>query len=239
MTRAPDTGRQARKDMIRETYYFFRHAPKVHRLRKEMGRAEFQKDLVRREDAVGFAELRSRLVGDLEGHVLEIGVGTGATFQYYGRKARVTAVEPDDEFRAAAVEEAQNAAAEIQVVPGKGENLPFKDATFDAVSASTVLCCVTSPAKTLEELKRVLRRGGQVRLLEHVRSEHWLAGPMLDLLNPIWLRINNMGCNWNRRTLEHVQAAGFDIRSIESHKIYSEASPVAFPLRIIKAERPA
>ncbi len=69
-------------------------------------------------------------------------------------------------------------------MPGEGENLPFEDAAFDAVTASTVLCSVASPAGTLKEFKRILRPGGQVRLLEHVRSKHWLAGPMMDLLNP-------------------------------------------------------
>ncbi|KKM22440.1 hypothetical protein LCGC14_1625360 [marine sediment metagenome] len=221
--------------MIREICHFFRHGPGVRKRQKEMGLVEFQKDLARRADADGYAELRSGLLGDLEGHILEIGAGTGATFQYYGPNARVTAIEPHDEFRAAAVEAAKNATAEIRVIPGEGEDLPFEDATFDAVSASHVLCSVASALKTLAEFQRVLRPGGQVRLLEHVRSEHWLAGPMMDLLNPIWLRVNKIGCNWNRRTVEHVQAAGFIIRSIESYKIYSRASPAAFPIRIIKA----
>ncbi|MCK5512455.1 MAG: class I SAM-dependent methyltransferase [Thermodesulfovibrionia bacterium] len=225
--------------MIRETYYFFRHGPKVQKRQKEMGLVEFQKDLARRVDTDGYAELRSSLVGDLEGDVLEIGTGTGATFQYYGPHAKVTAVEPHDGFRAAATEAAKNAKAEIQVISGKGENLPFEDTSFDAVSASQVLCSVTSPLKTLEEFKRVLRPDGQLRLLEHVRSEHWLAGPMMDLFNPIWLRINKIGCNWNRKTVEDVQNAGFKIRSIEPYKIYSKDSPAAFPIRIIKAERPA
>lgn len=223
--------------MIREIYYFFRHGPRVQKRQKEMGILEFQKDLVRRGDADGYAELRSSLVGDLEGNILEIGAGTGATFQYYGPSAKVTAIEPNDEFRAAAAEAANNAKAEIQVAPGIGESLPFEDATFDGVCASTVLCSVSSPQETLEEFKRVLRPGGQVRLLEHVRSEQWLAGPMMDLLNPIWLRINKVGCNWNRRTVEDVKAAGFVIRFIEPYKIYSEAAPAAFPIRIIKAER--
>jgi ubiquinone/menaquinone biosynthesis C-methylase UbiE len=185
--------------MIREIYYFFRHGPRVQKRQKEMGLVEFQKDLVRRADADGYAELRSSLVGDFEGHILEIGTGTGATFQYYGPNAKVTAIEPHDEFRAAAVESAQNATAEIQVMPGEGESLPFEDATFDAVRASQVLCSVTSPLKTLEEFKRVLRPGGQIRLLEHIRSENWLAGPMMDLLNPIWLRIKLLIRRWKHQ----------------------------------------
>ena len=60
----------------------------------------------------------------------------------------------------------------------------------------------------------------------------------LDLLNPIWLRINKIGCNLNRRIVEDVKAANFVIHSLESHKFYSKASPTAFPLRIIKAELP-
>ena len=225
--------------MIRETYHFLRYGPKVQKRQKKMGLVEFQKDLVKREDADGYAELRSSLVGDLEGAVLEIGAGTGATFQYYGPNAKVTAIEPHDEFRTAAVETAKNAKTEIRVIPGEGENLPFEDATFDAVSASHVLCSVTSPLKTLEEFKRVLRPSGKIHLLEHVRSEHWLAGPMMDLLNPIWRRINKIGCNCNRKTIEDVKAAGFIIRSLEPYKIYSKAAAAAFPIRIIKVEHSA
>ncbi len=224
--------------MIREIYYFLRCGPQVLKRQKEMGLVEFQKDLVRRVDADGLAQLRLSLIGDLEGHILEIGAGTGATFQYYGPNAKVTAIEPHDEFRTAALEAAKEVKAEIQVSSGQGEYLPFEDASFDAVSASNVLCSVTSPVKTLEEFKRVLRRGGQVRLMEHVRSEHWLAGLMMDLLNPIWLRINKIGCNWNRKTVDDVKAAGFIIRSIEPYKIYSTAAPTAFPIRIIKGENP-
>lgn len=223
--------------MIRETFFFLRHGPSVLKRRKEMGLVEFQKDLVRRNDAAGYGQLRSSLVGDLEGDILEIGAGTGATFKYYGPNAKVTAIEPHDEFRAAAAEAAKDAKADIQVVPGKGESLHFEDATFDTVTASHVLCCVTSPQETLEQLKRVLRIGGQLRLLEHVRSENWLAGPVMDLFNPIWLRMNKIGCNWNRKTVEYVKAAGFIIHSIEPYKMYLEAAPAAFPIRLIRARR--
>ncbi|MCF6285942.1 MAG: class I SAM-dependent methyltransferase [Candidatus Hydrogenedentes bacterium] len=222
--------------MIKETYHFLRRAPGVMKRQKALGPVEFFKDFTKRVDADGFGELRASLVDGLEGHILEIGAGTGATFPYYENAARVTAIEPSRAFQEAALETAKNANANIQVVPATGEHLPFANATFDAVSVCTVLCSVASPSKTLAEFKRVLRPGGKVHLVEHVRSEDWLAGPLLDLLNPFWLRINKMGCNWNRKTVEEVRAAGLTIRSIESSKIYSNASPVAFPLRVIKAE---
>jgi hypothetical protein len=73
--------------------------------------------------------------------------------------------------------------------------------------------------------------------MEHVRSEHWLAGPLMDLLNPTWLRINKVGCNWNRRTFEAVRDAGFTIASTKTFKLYSPAAPTAFPYRLIEAVR--
>lgn len=72
--------------------------------------------------------------------------------------------------------------------------------------------------------------------LEHVRSEHFVQGHLIDLLNPIWYRLNKVGCNWDRKIVDHIRTAGFKIRSVESHKIYSKASPASFPLRIIKAK---
>ena len=224
--------------MIREIYFFLRYGPRIQKLQKELGPVEFQKHMAGELDADGLAELRIKLVDDLEGDILEIGTGTGATFSYYAPQAKVTAMEPDNDLRAAAEEAAKTAAAEIRVLSGVGEQLPFEDATFDGVSASQVLCSVTSPSKTLEELKRVLRPGGQIRLMEHVRSEHWLAGRFMNLLNPIWLRINKVGCNWNRNTVKDVQKAGFKIRSVEAYKVYSKAAPAVFPGRIIKGERP-
>ncbi len=225
--------------MIKEIYYFLRYGPAVRKRLKKLGLVEFQKVVSKEVDADGFAELRTSLVEDLEGDILEIGSGTGPTFPYYGPNAKVTATEPDDDFRAAAEEAAKKAEAKIRVLSGAGEELPFDDATYDAVSASLVLCSVASPSLTLEEFKRVLRPGGQIRLLVHVRSEHWLAGPLMDLFNPAWRLINKVGCNWNRKTVQTVQEAGFTIQSIDAYKIYSKSGPLAFPLRVIKAERPA
>ncbi len=225
--------------MIKEIYYFFRYGPKILKRRKELGPAEFLKEMAEKLDADGYDELRKRLIGDLEGDVLEIGAGTGATFPYYGPKVKVTAIEPNEELRAAAEEAAKGAKVGIRVLPGFGEELPFADAAFDAVSASKVLCSVALPLNTFAGIQESARPGGQIRLLEHVRSEHWLAGPLMVLLNPVWLRINKVGCNWDRKTVESVQDSGFTMRSIESYKIYSEASPAAFPIRIIKAVRSA
>lgn len=224
--------------MIRKIYYFFRHGPAIQKRQNELSLAEFTRTMAREFDADGFAALRARLVGDLEGDILEIGTGTGATFAYYDARAKVTATEPNAELRAAAEVAAKEAVAEIRVLAGSGEDPTFDDASFDAVCASQVLCSVALASRTLEEFKRVLRPGGRLRLLEHVRSEHWLAGPMMDLTNPFWLRVNKVGCNWNRKTEASVRDAGFEIASVEPHKIYSKAAPAVFPGRLIKGELP-
>ena len=224
--------------MIREIIHFFRYGPAIQKRQKELGPAEFLKAMSREADADGYANLRAKLVENLAGDILEIGAGTGATFPYYDADANVTATEPEEAYRAAADEAAKSANAQIRVLPGVGEKLAFEDESFDVVCVSQALCSVASPAKTLAEIKRVLRPGGQIRLMEHVRSEHWLAGPLMNLLNPLWLWINKEGCNWNRKTVENVQAAGLQIRSVEPYKIYSKATPAVFPGRLIKAERP-
>jgi hypothetical protein len=74
--------------MIKEACYFLRCSPAAQKRQREMGIVESQKDLAARVDADGYAELRSSLVGDLEGGILETGTGTGATFQYYGPQAK-------------------------------------------------------------------------------------------------------------------------------------------------------
>ena len=222
--------------MFREISCAVRHAPAVGRLRAALGPVAFQKCVDQVTNAEGFSELRARLVGDLRGDVLELGTGSGVLFPFYGAGAVVTAIEPDEEFSVVAADAAAESTAEIRVARAVGEALPFPDAAFDAVSAATVLCSVASPPTVLREVARVLRPGGKLRLLEHVRSEHWLAGPLMDLFNPLWLRVNGGGCNWNRRPVDAVREAPFVITSVSAHKIFSTVAP-AFPLRLIMAER--
>ena len=120
--------------MIREIYHFFQYGPKTQKRRRELGLVEFLKSMAKELDADGYAELRTSLVGDPQ--------------------AKVTAIEPNEELRAAAGGVAKGAKAEIRVLPGAGEGLPFGDATFDVVSASLVLCSVASPRHGPPKLHR-------------------------------------------------------------------------------------
>jgi ubiquinone/menaquinone biosynthesis C-methylase UbiE len=223
--------------MLREICFFLRYGPAAGRRKRALGAAEHLRLMAAEADAEGFGELRADLLGDLEGKILEIGAGTGANFPYFTRKASVTAIEPDDGFRAEAEKAAKESGKTISVSGGFAEALPFADGSFDAICAALVFCSVESLEDTLGQIKRVLKPGGRLRLLEHVRSEHWFCGPAMDLLDPVWFRINGFGCHWNRRTVEAVRAAGFAVETVKEHKIYSKAAPAPFPLRLIKARR--
>jgi len=223
--------------VIKEIVYFVWYGPRVGRKQSTLGRADFLTWLSNEVDGTGLGDLRQELADGLRGDVLEVGTGSGAMFRRYGQDVRLTAIEPDDEFRAAAELAAPDAAASINVLPGTAEALPAGDGSMDAVVASMVLCSVQSVPATLAEFTRVLKPGGQLRLLEHVRSDRSVSGVLMDVFNPIWLRLNQMGCNWNRRTVEAVRGAGFRVESVTEYKLFTPAVPAAFPWRLIKAAK--
>jgi ubiquinone/menaquinone biosynthesis C-methylase UbiE len=224
--------------MIREIAHFIRIAPPLLKLQKEIPQARFFDEISSRADSEGFDQVRRALVGDLEGRVLEIGGGTGAMFPYYGPAARVEAIEPDREFLAIAEERAGQTAGRVRVAHGDGMALDFPDASFDAVVFGMVLCSVPSMERALAEAFRVLKPGGKLRALEHVRSNRPISGIAMDLFNPIWLRLNKQGCNLNRRPREAIVGAGFTVEHSREFQLFYKTLP-AFPLQQIQAKRPA
>jgi ubiquinone/menaquinone biosynthesis C-methylase UbiE len=222
--------------MFREIAHFIRIAPPLLKLQKEIPQARFFDEISIRVDSEGFDKIRRALIGDLEGRVLEIGGGTGAMFPYYGPDARVEAIEPDGEFLAIAKERAGRTDGRVRVTEGDGMALTFPDASFDAVVFGMVLCSVPSMDRALAEALRVLRPGGKLRALEHVRSARPLGGIAMDLFNPIWLRMNKQGCNLNRRPREAIASAGFCIEHSREFQLFYTTMP-AFPLQLIEAKR--
>lgn len=96
---------------------------------------------------------------------------------------------------------------------GDAQSLEFDDDSFDDAIATFVFCSVPDPILGLKELQRVVKPGGQIILLDHVRSEIPLIGVVMDLLNPLIVRI--MGANINRRAVENVRNAGLKIENVE------------------------
>jgi SAM-dependent methyltransferase len=217
--------------------HFLRHTPELLRLQRRLSRAEFLDTLNSKADAQGYAEVRRGLVGDLSGRVLEIGCGTGSMFAYYGPNVQVEAIEPEEDFLALARAKAEKSSGRIRAAAGDGVRLSFADATFDAVVLCLVLCSVPSVDRVVQESWRVLRVGGGLRALEHVRSEGALAGPLLDLTNPLWRWLNKQGCNWNRDPVFGIEKAGFRLEDLRAFQRFDTLLP-AFPMRLIRAHKP-
>ena len=156
---------------------------------------------------------RPHLVQDLSGEVLEIGVGSGANLQYYRRAAHVWAIEPDAARAAEAAAAARAAAVPVEVRVAPAEALPFDDAAFDHVVSSLVFCSVSDPPRALAEIERVLRPGGVLHMLEHVRPGFAPAAWAAAAVTPAWSRLQG-NCHLDRRTIELLQAQGWrvDIR---------------------------
>jgi SAM-dependent methyltransferase len=221
--------------MLAELAHLCRHAPATLALQRRLPQDELYATLIARADAAGLAQRRAELVRDLRGHVVEVGCGTGAMFEHY-RDVRVTALEPDPAFAERARTAAPLAAVPIEVRAGSGEAIPLADGAADAAVLALVLCSVESPELVCRELARVVRPGGSVRLLEHVRSPKRIAGALMHLVNPLWLRINRQGCRLDRDPIPVLVGAGLHIERVEPFQLWSAGMP-AFPMRAIYATR--
>jgi ubiquinone/menaquinone biosynthesis C-methylase UbiE len=155
---------------------------------------------------------RHDLVGSLEGAVLEVGAGTGLNLPHYERASRVVAVEPDPSMAGRLRKRAPQASVPVEIVAGTAESMPFEDETFDTAVVTFVLCSVEKPQTALAEVRRVLKPGGRLVLLEHVRGEGRLAR-WQDRFTPLHRKIAG-NCRLNRETRDEIAAAGFDVGDV-------------------------
>ena len=161
--------------------------------------------------ALALAEVAAA-VGD-GGRLLEVGAGTGGNFPFYPAGARAACVEPSREMILRARSKPQRPAGSL-LAQSFAERLPFASGTFDAGVATLVFCSVGSPAEGLGELRRVVRAGGRVVLLEHVRPGGAL-GYAFDALSLVTVPLT--GDHFNRRPVEEARRAGLEVLKVENY----------------------
>jgi len=155
----------------------------------------------------GLARWRDWLAAGARGRTLEVGCGTGRNLGRYPAGLQVVAIDPDARMVGAA---RRRAPPNGMLVRARVEALPFRGAAFDTVVSSLVFCTVPEVAAGLGEVRRVLRRDGQLRMVEHVRSARRWVARWQDLVQPAWSWAAG-GCHPNRSTEEAVERAGFAI----------------------------
>lgn len=142
-----------------------------------------------------------------DGGVLEVGVGTGVNLPLYPGGCSVTGIDIAENMLDLARARAARLGIAADLRQMDVQHLDFPDARFDSAVATFVFCSVPDPVAGLRDVRRVLKPGGTFFLLEHVRSENRLVGKVMDVFNPVVVRL--AGANINRHTVENVYAAGF------------------------------
>jgi ubiquinone/menaquinone biosynthesis C-methylase UbiE len=180
-------------------------------------------------EKAGLRDRRARLLEPARGRVLEIGAGTGANLPLYGPNVEaLTVTEPEAPMARRLAKHLREQPRAVELIEASAEQLPLPDGQFDTVVSTLVLCTVPDPLRALREVWRVLKPGGQLLFLEHVRSDDPSVAKWQDRLNGI-NRVVAHGCNCNRSTLDVINQAGFTIRSLEKG-LLPKAPPFLRPL---------
>jgi ubiquinone/menaquinone biosynthesis C-methylase UbiE len=164
-----------------------------------------------------FSAYRRRVIPAAQGHVLEIGVGSGLNFPLYGVAAtRVIGLDPSRKLLSIAGAGPQAPTPpSIELIEGSAEAIPLEDKSIDSVVTTWTLCTIPDVRAALGEMRRVLRPSGQLLFVEHGRSPDEKVRTWQDRLTPFWKRVGG-GCHLNRPIGELLEQSGFRIEQIET-----------------------
>jgi ubiquinone/menaquinone biosynthesis C-methylase UbiE len=172
--------------------------------------------VIRRVDELGLREVRREVLAGATGRTLDVGTGTGSNLPLFpSRVDQLVLAEPDRHMREVLSErlvEAEAQSAELIAAPA--ERLPFGDASFDCVTCTMVLCTVPDPGAALNEMARVLKPGGKLLFLEHVRSEDPFFAKRQDRMEKPWRFVAD-GCHCNRDSLAAIEASPFAVEELK------------------------
>jgi ubiquinone/menaquinone biosynthesis C-methylase UbiE len=164
-----------------------------------------------------FGEGRRWVCSRAQGEVLEVAIGTGRNLAFYPEGVRLTGIDLSPAMLDLARERARELGMEVDLREGDAQDLPFPDESFDTVVCTLSLCNIPDDRKAVTEMKRVLRPGGRLLLLDHVRAASGLGRAVQRALEVVTVRLE--GDHLLRRPLEHVRAEGFRIEERERYKL--------------------
>lgn len=180
-------------------------------------------------ERAGAAGARRDLLGRARGRTVEIGSGTGLNLGHYPAEVdELILTEPAAPMRARLARRLLRGDRRAQVIDAPAEHLPFADQTVDTVVSTFVLCTVEAPELALREIRRVLRPGGRLLFLEHVRARSPRLARWQDRLHGPWLRFAE-GCHCNRATIEMIQASGLELGEVRE-AAWRAMPPIVRPL---------
>ncbi len=157
-----------------------------------------------------FSRWRKKLLGNIKGRVLEVGVGTGKNLPYYNPgQVELTAVDISEKMMDKAKERAEQLKWKVNFKLLDSEKFPFPDNSFDYVVVTFVLCSVGNQETVLKEMNRVLKPTGKILLLEHVLSKNKLIALWQRLHNPLTKFL--VGVNINRDTVGMIRKSQLKI----------------------------
>lgn len=185
-------------------------------------------------ERAGLRAHRKSLLSGARGRTLEIGGGTGLNLPHYPDDLDdLVMAEPDAAMRSRLEKRLTRSSRRTQLVDAPAERLPFPDRSIDTVVSTLVLCTVDAPDIALHEIARVLRPGGQLLFLEHVRSDSPTLARWQDRLVAPW-RGFARGCRCNRATAELIAACGLELERTQETS-WRGMPPIVRPLIVGRA----
>jgi ubiquinone/menaquinone biosynthesis C-methylase UbiE len=176
--------------------------------------------MMRRIDERGLRETRREVLSEAHGRVLDVGTGTGSNLPLFPAAVEeLVLAEPDVQMqRALRHRVGEMGGGGIELVGAPAESLPFEDDSFDCVTCTLVMCTMPDPRAALDEVARVLKPGGKLLFLEHVRSEDPRLARTQDRLERPWRFIAD-GCHCNRDSLATIEASPLTVEHFERGKM--------------------
>ena len=168
-------------------------------------------------DRLLFAGAREWVCAQATGEVLEIGIGTGRNLPHYHEDIRLTGVELSQAMLAIDRARARELGRDVDLRVGDAQTLEFGDDSFDTVVCTLALCTIPDDGAAVAEMRRVLRPGGRLLLLEHVRSPLLPVRLAQRLLDPLAVRFE--ADHLLREPLDPLRAEGFEVERLERSKL--------------------